>query len=63
MPMDILPTFLLRALLMGDVERAEHLGCLELEEEDVALCSFVCPGKNDYGVHLRKVLTAIEKEG
>jgi Na+-transporting NADH:ubiquinone oxidoreductase subunit A len=63
MPMDILPTFLLRALLMGDVERAEQLGCLELEEEDLALCSFVCPGKNDYGVHLRRVLSTIEKEG
>lgn len=63
MPMDLLPTFLMRALLMGDVERAEQLGCLELEEEDVALCSFVCPGKNDYGPHLRKVLSTIQKEG
>ena len=63
MPMDILPTFLLRALVMGDCERAERLGCLELDEEDVALCSFVCPGKIDYGVHLRDVLTTIEKEG
>ena len=63
MPMDILPTFLLRALVMGDVERAERLGCLELDEEDVALCSFVCTGKIDYGVHLRDVLTTIEKEG
>ena len=63
MPMDILPTFLLRALVMGDVERAERLGCLELDEEDVALCSFVCPAKVDYGVHLRNVLTIIEKEG
>lgn len=62
MPMDILPTFLLRALVMGDVERSKRLGCLELEEEDLALCSFVCPGKTDYGVHLRDVLTAIEKE-
>jgi len=62
-PLDILPTFLLRAIVMGDVERAEELGCLELEEEDVALCSFVCPGKIDYGVHLRKVLATIEKEG
>lgn len=63
MPMDILPTFLLRALLMEDVERAEQLGCLELDEEDLALCTFVCPGKNDYGPYLRRVLAAIEKEG
>ena len=63
MPMDILPTFLLRSLMADDLERAEELGCLELIEEDVALCSFVCPGKNDFGTALRKVLTEIEKEG
>jgi len=63
MPMDILPTFLLRALLVGDLERAEQLGCLELDEEDLALCTFVCPGKLDYGPVLRDVLTEIEKEG
>ncbi len=62
-PMDILPTFLLRALLVGDIERAEKLGVLELDEEDVALCSFVCPGKSDYGRHLRDLLTTIEKDG
>ncbi len=63
MPMDILPTFLLRALLIGDIERAEELGCLELDEEDLALCTFVCPSKIEYGPLLRKVLTIIEKEG
>ncbi len=63
MPMDILPTFLLRALVIGDIERAERLGCLELDEEDLALCTFVCPGKCEYGPYLRNVLTTIEKEG
>jgi Na+-transporting NADH:ubiquinone oxidoreductase subunit A len=63
MPMDIEPTFLLRALIVGDVEQAEKLGALELEEEDLALCSFVCPGKADYGLLLRKNLEIIEKEG
>jgi Na+-transporting NADH:ubiquinone oxidoreductase subunit A len=63
MPLDIMPTFLLRALVMGDIERAEALGCLELDEEDLALCSFVSPGKEDFGVHLRSVLTEIWKEG
>ena len=62
-PFDIAPTPLLRSLLMGDVERAEELGCLELDEEDLALCTFVCPGKNDYGPLLRQVLESIEKEG
>ena len=63
MPLDVMPTFLLRSLLVGDVERAEELGCLELHEEDLALCSFVSPGKEDYGVALRNVLTDIWQEG
>ena len=26
-----------------DVEQAEALGCMELDEDDLALCTFVCP--------------------
>ncbi len=63
MPMDILPTFLLRSLVVGDMEKCEELGCLELSEEDLALCTFVCPSKIEYGPLLREVLTTIEKEG
>lgn len=63
MPMDVLPTQLLRALIVGDTEMAQSLGCLELEEEDLALCSYVCPGKYEYGPILRDNLTRIEKEG
>lgn len=63
MPLDILPTQLLRALIVGDTEVAQQLGCLELDEEDLALCSFVCPGKYEYGPILRDNLTQIEVEG
>jgi Na+-transporting NADH:ubiquinone oxidoreductase subunit A len=63
MPLDILPTQLLRALIVGDTEDAQALGCLELDEDDVALCTFVCPSKYEYGSLLRKVLTTIEREG
>ncbi len=63
MPMDILPTYLLRSLVVGDVEQAEKLGALELDEEDLALCTFVCPGKTEYGPILRQNLERIEKEG
>lgn len=63
MPLDILPTQLLRALVVGDTEMAQALGCLELEEEDLALCSYVCPGKYEYGPILRDNLARIEKEG
>ncbi|MCK5639890.1 MAG: Na(+)-translocating NADH-quinone reductase subunit A [Gammaproteobacteria bacterium] len=62
MPLDILPTPLLRALIVGDTDTALALGALELDEEDLALCTFVCPGKYDYGPLLRDVLRRIEKE-
>ncbi|MCO5787502.1 NADH:ubiquinone reductase (Na(+)-transporting) subunit A [Pseudomonas sp. G11-1] len=63
MPLDILPTQLLRSLIVGDTEMAQKLGCLELDEEDLALCSYVCAGKYEYGPILRDNLTRIEKEG
>lgn len=63
MPFDLVTTYLLRAISVGDVETAEELGCLELDEEDLALCTFVDPGKNDFGPILRKNLEIIEKEG
>lgn len=63
MPLDILPTQLLRALIVEDMESAIDLGALELDEDDIALCSFVCPGKYEYGPILRKNLTRIEAEG
>lgn len=63
MPLDILPTLLLRYLLVGDTDRAAQLGALELGEEDLALCTYVCPGKYEYGSALRDVLTRIEQEG
>ena len=63
MPLDILATQLLRALIVGDFEMAKKLGALELEEEDLALCSYVCPSKYEYGPILRDNLSRIEQEG
>lgn len=63
MPLDILPTPLLKSLLVKDTDEAQQLGCLELVEEDLALCSFVDPGKHDFGPVLRTTLTQIEREG
>ncbi|NQZ30390.1 MAG: Na(+)-translocating NADH-quinone reductase subunit A [Oceanospirillaceae bacterium] len=62
MPMDILPTQLLRAIVTGDIVSAMELGALELDEEDLALCTFACPGKYEYGPILRDNLTRIERE-
>jgi len=63
MPLDILPTPLLKALVVGDSDQAQLLGCLELDEEDLSLFTFVDPGKHDFGPVLRANLTKIEKEG
>ncbi|MBD2822060.1 Na(+)-translocating NADH-quinone reductase subunit A [Xenorhabdus sp. 42] len=63
MPLDIMATHLLRDLLAGDTDGSQALGCLELDEEDLALCTYVCPGKYEYGPVLRDVLTKIEQEG
>ena len=63
MPLDILATQLMRSLLVGDLEKAIELGCLELDEDDIALCTYACPGKYEFGPVLRDVLTQIEKEG
>jgi len=63
LPLDLLPTLLLKALLVRDTETAQTLGCLELDEEDLALCSFVCCSKYDYGEALRECLTMIEEAG
>jgi Na+-transporting NADH:ubiquinone oxidoreductase subunit A len=63
MPLDILPTPLIKSLLVKDTDAAQQLGCLELVEEDLALCSFVDPSKHDFGPVLRSTLTQIEVEG
>jgi Na+-transporting NADH:ubiquinone oxidoreductase subunit A len=63
MPLDLLPTPLLKALLVRDTDGAKDLGCLELDEEDLALCTFVCNGKYEYGPHLRRNLYEIEVNG
>lgn len=63
MPLNIKATWLLRSLLTLDTDLAQSLGCLELDEEDLALCSFVCSGKMDYGRYLRQTLQKIEEEG
>ena len=63
MPLDVIAAYLLRAVAVDDLEEAEFLGCLELVEEDLGLCSYVCPSKIDHGENLRRTLTIIEKEG
>ncbi|MDR0711195.1 MAG: Na(+)-translocating NADH-quinone reductase subunit A [Prevotellaceae bacterium] len=54
LPMDILPVYLIKAILAGNVERMEQLGIYEVIEEDLALCEFVCASKMDVQHILRK---------
>jgi Na+-transporting NADH:ubiquinone oxidoreductase subunit A len=63
LPSGFLAVPLLRALMSGDVDQAQALGCLELDEEDLALCAFLCPAKCDYSGALRSILQRIEQEG
>lgn len=63
MPLDVIPTLLLRDIISGDTDSAQTMGALELDEEDLSLCTYVCPGKYDYGPILRDCLTKIEAEG
>ena len=63
LPLDMEPTLLLRDLCAGDTDNAQRLGALELDEEDLALCTYVCPGKYEFGELLRECLDKIEKEG
>jgi Na+-transporting NADH:ubiquinone oxidoreductase subunit A len=60
MPLDIIATSLLKSVAKCDTEKSKALGCLELIEEDLGLCGFVCPGKNEFGADLRTVLNEIE---
>ncbi len=62
-PLDILTFFLLRAILSGDIDESEKLGILECDEEDFALCSFVCPSKINIGGIIREGLDLIDQEG
>lgn len=62
LPMNILPMFLFRSILVGDIREMEGLGIYELAEEDVALCEFVCPSKVELQKLVRQGLNLIETE-
>jgi Na+-transporting NADH:ubiquinone oxidoreductase subunit A len=62
LPMDILPVYLLKAILAEDFDRMEQLGIYEVIEEDLALCEFVCTSKTDVQEILRRGLDLVRKE-
>lgn len=61
-PMDIFPQHLLKAIMIGDIELMENLGIYEVDDEDFALCEYVCTSKTAVQQIVREGLELIEKE-
>lgn len=61
-PMDILPVFLLKAILANDIDKMEQLGIYEVIEEDLALCEYACTSKIKVQEILRKGINEMIKE-
>ncbi len=62
LPMDILPEFLIKAILAGDIERMEALGIYEVAPEDFALCEFVDSSKLELQRIVREGLDLLRQE-
>ena len=62
-PMDILPSHLVKSIMAEEIEDMLALGLLEVDEEDFALCSYICPSKIHFGTYIRQGLDVLEKEG
>ncbi len=62
-PMDVLPVHLCKAILVEDIELMEQLGIYEVAPEDLALCSYICPSKIEFGDIIEKGVITMEKEG
>ncbi len=59
---DILPDFLFKSILAGDLEEAITLGLLDITMEEAALCTYICPSKVEFDVILKKGLELYEQE-
>ena len=62
LPMDILPEFLFKAMITGNIDKMEALGAYEIAPEDVALCEFVCTSKLPLQQIVRESLDNMRKE-
>ena len=61
-PMDIFPIYLIKACLAGDIEKMEKFGIYEVLPEDLALCDYVDPSKNEIQAIIRKGIDLMIKE-
>ncbi|MDP2114107.1 MAG: Na(+)-translocating NADH-quinone reductase subunit A [Bacteroidota bacterium] len=62
LPMDILPVYLLKAILANDIDKMEELGIYEIVEEDLALCEYACTSKVKVQDIVRQGLDLMMKE-
>jgi len=63
LPLDIYPMHLVKSIMAEEIEDMIGLGLLEVDEEDFALCSYICPSKIDFGKYIRQGLELLEHEG
>ena len=61
-PMDILPEFLVKAIIAQNIDEMEQLGIYEVAPEDFALCEFVCTSKIETQRIVREGLDYIRQE-
>lgn len=62
MPMDILPEYLIKAILAKDIDRMEQLGIYEVAPEDFALAEFADTSKLELQKIVREGLDYLRKE-
>ncbi len=62
LPMDILPVFLVKAIIAEDIDKMEQLGIYDVIEEDMALCEYVCTSKTEVQSILRNGINLMIKE-
>ena len=61
-PIDIFPIYLIKACLAGDIEKMEQFGIYEVLPEDLALCDYVDPSKNEIQAYIQKGIDLMIKE-
>ena len=61
-PMDIMPEYLLKAIIAFDIDKMENLGIYEVAPEDFALCEFVDTSKLEIQKIVRQGLDVLYKE-
>lgn len=62
LPMDIMPEYLIKAIIAGDIDQMEALGVYEVAPEDFALCEFVCSSKMELQRIVREGLDMLRRE-